>query len=336
MMAVILALAGVAAAPLSIVVSEAGAPREGCALLEQTQRGINERVGTQHAEGGTWAARYVVTQSSVPGESEIVRLELSDPEGRVRLRRELPIEGENCADVAQAIALVVERYFADLAAEHVAEAETPESSPAVATPTPEPSPAPSPVVAPAPPAAPPPQRPPRALGQRPVTLWRAGVGAALLLPDPAARVDVNVRLDHAWWSAGLRGVVPTKERSEPLDEGKAELSALPLRLWAAADWTWDDLEVSLGPELLVSLERGDTVASDRIGDGTRLVLGLGAQANALLSLSGPVALSLAAGGDVTLPLAMSQFLVAETEREVLKPRIFEGFLAGGLVFSIEP
>ena len=72
MMAAVLALAEIAAAPVSVVVSEVGPPHAGCPNLELTQRTVNERVHASDSEGGTWALRYVVTQSSVPGENEVV------------------------------------------------------------------------------------------------------------------------------------------------------------------------------------------------------------------------------------------------------------------------
>jgi hypothetical protein len=43
-----------------------------------------------------------------------VRLELLDPAGTRRLLRDLPRQGESCATLSQAIALVVERYFREL------------------------------------------------------------------------------------------------------------------------------------------------------------------------------------------------------------------------------
>jgi hypothetical protein len=316
MMVAILLLAQVTAAPLSIVVSEAGPPREGCPNLELTQRAVNERLYGHDTEGGQWAARYVVTQSSVPGQNEVVRLELSDPEGRVRLRRELAIANEDCSDVAQAIALVLERYFADLAAE-----QTKESEP-IAPPPVKPTQTPTPLARPEPQA-------PRAAETR----LRAGLAGAFLPPDSAFALDLSLRFDHEWWSVGLRAAVPPKTRSERVQGGFAELSAWPLRLWFAADARWDGIELSIGPDFLVSLENGDTMGIADSGAGTRLVLGVGAQGNLLVSLAGPVDLALAAGAEATLPLAMSQFLLRESEREILKPHPIEGFIAAGLAFS---
>jgi hypothetical protein len=163
---------------------------------------------------------------------------------------------------------------------------------------------------------------------------RAGLGAAFLMPDPAFALDLSLRFDHAWWSVGLRSALPPKTRSEQLQGGTAELSAVPFRLWFAADARWDGVELSLGPDFLISLENGDTSGISESGAGNRFVLGLGAQANLLVSLVEPLDLSLAAGADATLPLAMSQFLLRESEREILEPRPIEAFVAAGLAFSL--
>src|SRR5262249_54969779 len=97
-------------AAASIVVVDAGPPHQGCPDLELTRQAVAERAHPPAEESGEWRASYVVTQSSVPGEAEVLRLELVDPEGRVRLRREFAIAGESCDVVASAIALVLERY----------------------------------------------------------------------------------------------------------------------------------------------------------------------------------------------------------------------------------
>ncbi len=317
MMVATLVLAGIAAAPLSVVVSEAGPPREGCPNLELTQHEVNERLRGHETEGGQWAARYVVTQSSVPGESEVVRLELSDPEGRVRLRRELAISGEDCSDVAQAIALVLERYFAELAAEQTKESEPPTAPPAQPSPPR------------APPARPEPMAPPQS-----ETRLRAGLGGVFLAPDSGFGLDLSLRFDHDWWSAGVRGALPPKTRYESVQGGNADLRAWPFRMWFAVDSRWDGIELSLGPDFLVSLESAKTTGIAESGAGTRLVLGLGAQANLLVSLAGPVDLAFAGGAELTLPLAMSQFLLRESEREILRPHPIEGFFSAGLAFSL--
>jgi len=153
------------------------------------------------------------------------------------------------------------------------------------------------------------------------------------LPDTALALDVSLRFDHDWWSVGVRSALPGKSRTEAVQEGAATLHSVPFRLWFAADALRDHVELSLGPDVLVLLEKAETTGTDRTGEGTRLVVGLGAQTNVLVPLAGPLKLGLAAGADVTLPLAMSRFLLGESEREVLKPHVIEGFLGLGLVLS---
>ena len=73
--------------------------------------------------------RYTVGHA--PGtDGDFVRLVVLDPSGERRISRDLPVGGESCATLAQAMALVVERYFRELETPALA---VPESEPAVAS-----------------------------------------------------------------------------------------------------------------------------------------------------------------------------------------------------------
>ncbi len=318
-------LAELLAAAASIVVIDAGPAHQGCPNLETTRQKVVERVRPPEQDAGEWSARYVVTQSSAPGDPQFVRLELVDPRGRVRLRRELSIEGETCDSVAEAIALVLERYFAELASE-LPPGDEPEP---VAEPV-APPPAPVAVSSTTPVAKPEPRR----------TELFVGAGTALLLPDPDAAVDLQFRARFSSFSLGLRGAVPPHRRYERLaGGGSAELESVPVRASLAALAALGAFEFELGPELLASIEHGQTDAAEsgaslmEAGGAFRLVLGLGLQAGALLPVSERFGVSLAAGVDYLLPLSMSQFLIDDSPpREVLKPHVFAGFVALGPIF----
>lgn len=90
------------------IVVETDSPDAHCPDLHQTREAVNARLGTVDVSG--FRARYTIVHS--PGEisRDFVLLELTSPEGDVRLRRELPV-GESCAAVADAIALVLDQYF---------------------------------------------------------------------------------------------------------------------------------------------------------------------------------------------------------------------------------
>ncbi|HWZ88001.1 MAG TPA: hypothetical protein VNW92_04105, partial [Polyangiaceae bacterium] len=100
---------------------ETDSPDALCPDLATTRAAIHNRLGTLSlaSEQQGWIARYTVGHA--PGEQgDFIRLELIDPTGTRRLLRELPREGESCATLSQAIALVVERYFRELAPESLA------------------------------------------------------------------------------------------------------------------------------------------------------------------------------------------------------------------------
>jgi hypothetical protein len=120
---------------------ETQSPDALCPDLATTREAIHNRLGTLALAGEErgWLARYTVGHA--PGQAgDFVRLELLDPGGVLRLQRDLPRQDEACATLAQAIALVVERYFRELAPEVTV-------APAVA---PSPTPAQKPVSAPVP------------------------------------------------------------------------------------------------------------------------------------------------------------------------------------------
>ncbi len=322
------ALAQVLAAMASIVVIDAGQDHQGCPDLLLTRQEVAERVHPPEQESGEWSARYVVTQSSVPGEAQFVRLELADPAGRVRLRRELAIEGETCESVAQAIALVLERYFEDVGT------DTAPSDDARA-------PAPEPVTVPKPAPPPPPPPPKQVEAHRMEVLF--GLSTALLLPDPSAALDAELRIRFEHLSVGLRAALAPNRRFEAIGGGgSATLESVPVRATFAVDAALGPVRFAAGPELLAAIEHGEThglessLGISETGSGFRFLLGLGLQADALWRVSQRFGLGLAGGVDYVLPLSMSQFLIDDSPpREVLKPHDFEGFVALGPILIFQ-
>lgn len=104
-----------ALAMLSGLVIETGAPDSLCPDLGQTRAAVEARLGRVDApQESPWRARYTIVHS--PENGDYIRLELTDPRGASVLLRDLPMAGESCSTMAQAIALVLERYFRDLEA----------------------------------------------------------------------------------------------------------------------------------------------------------------------------------------------------------------------------
>ncbi|HEY3665149.1 MAG TPA: hypothetical protein VGL19_04075 [Polyangiaceae bacterium] len=102
---------------------ETDSPDALCPDLVTTREAIHNRLGTLTLESGNrqgWTVRYTVGHA--PGtDGDFVRLQLLDPAGQSRISRDLPVGGDSCATLAQAMALVIERYFREL--------ETPALSP---------------------------------------------------------------------------------------------------------------------------------------------------------------------------------------------------------------
>lgn len=105
------------AAPLaSGLVVETGSPDALCPDLATTRQALYNRLGTLAIEGEErgWVARYTVGHAPAT-QGDFIHLVLVDPAGTERLVRDLPSDGASCATLSQAIALVVERYFRELA-----------------------------------------------------------------------------------------------------------------------------------------------------------------------------------------------------------------------------
>jgi hypothetical protein len=91
-----------------------------CPDLARTRETVHARLG--EVGEGDYRAVYTIVHERGDNPKDFVRLELFESSGTVRLRRELPI-GTSCAAVADAIALVLERYFRTLIDEERADAD---------------------------------------------------------------------------------------------------------------------------------------------------------------------------------------------------------------------
>lgn len=93
------------------LVVETPSPDALCPDLAHTRESVRSRLG--EVQGAGYRAHYTIVHERGDHPKDFVKLELIDPAGDVRLRRELPI-GNSCGAVADAIALVLERYFRTL------------------------------------------------------------------------------------------------------------------------------------------------------------------------------------------------------------------------------
>ena len=90
---------------------ETSTPDALCPDLGQVRAAARARLGDIEADGD-WNASYALIHRPDGAEAgDVVRLELHDPAGRLRLQRELPRAGESCASLAQALVVILDAYF---------------------------------------------------------------------------------------------------------------------------------------------------------------------------------------------------------------------------------
>src|SRR5262245_11095015 len=88
---------------------ETGTPDALCPEVGEVRRGVRDRLKIEGT--GEWLASYDLVHRPETQAGDVVRLELRDPGGRLRLSRDLPRSGESCVELAQALVLVLESFF---------------------------------------------------------------------------------------------------------------------------------------------------------------------------------------------------------------------------------
>jgi len=251
----LLSSVGARAAEPSGFTLETGSPDALCPELEVTREVVGRRLGSLVVEGRKgWRARYTIGHAPSSSPHDFIRLELFNPEGRVELLRDLPIEGASCRIMADVIALVLDRYFRSLGE---SERWTAESDA---------------VTVPRPAARPLPTSPPRPQKRSPRLARR--VSAEYVVTEPVAQPWLGLKASTTLGSSlevalGLRfGLTPLRERA-PLGasvdaragEGRLGLAwriALPLGL------------LHLGPVASLALEHATALGLADRTDRTRV------------------------------------------------------------------
>jgi hypothetical protein len=291
-----------------------------CPELGEVRRAVEARLGDIEGEG-EWLASYALVHHPDADAADVVRLQLRDPSGRVRLQRDLPRAGASCKAVGQALVVVLDAYFrrpADAA-----------SAPAAAAP-----PADLRAVA-APSAAQPPARP-LALGLGVAGAWAAGPSS------PAVALEVWLA-GRSGWGARLQGAWLTERATQPISgsaggpsatmHGGAIRAGLGARLVPGAP-----VELRIGPEALLVLEHATSTGLQGGGAETRAAWGVGMSAGARVRLAERVALSLDAAGDYTPPAWGGIFAVKGPvqDQEVFKPARFRFLVGAGVSLALFP
>ncbi len=96
-----------------------------CPPIDEAREVIQARVGA--VTGGSFEARYGMRRNTLSGESLVV-LTLRNEQEALLLEREIPVKNGECSDVALALALILERYFTDLA-KNASDASAPDPLP---------------------------------------------------------------------------------------------------------------------------------------------------------------------------------------------------------------
>jgi len=239
-----------------------------CPPIEEARAAIKARVGEVQGD-------YHVEFALVRGQGGQQRLQLLVHEGQQAvLERALPLDEAGCQDAAQALALVLERYF-DAVEKTAAVASNPEPIPV--RPRDQPRPA----------AAPPPARDVVAAPPAPVRegTWRLRGGFLYdlelgLAPSlGVALFPVTLRAQSGFQVGLALDVAPFLV---PLTQSvrEQEISAFTLQAALSIPLTWrsPSWSASLGPWAQLRLQRADAAGLSHPQPASRLVPGFGAAA----------------------------------------------------------
>jgi hypothetical protein len=309
----------------------AGSPDALCPTLAEAETVIHSRVG--EVVGGSYTATYTIVRDP-DRERELVRMVLAEDEGEVVLEREIQIGPGGCSEAAQAMALILERYFQSLEApadaEHVAltPAEPTESvetrAPAVST-----AEAPSNERDAGSPHGSAATAPASQTNEREHTLGalRAGLGMRET-GTGIGQIGVELRSDEAL-ALSLDGVLSLGE--EKTTELDYELASQQFGLELAASWLVPlgrHFELGMGPLVGARLEvarlEDDAVAT---GSQHRIVPHVGLQGLARYELGRVLQLDLTARAARALTGPATEFEIETVDGEsveVLVPRAWLG------------
>jgi hypothetical protein len=271
----------------------------------------------------------------------VVRLELRDPEGSLRLERDLPLQGQSCRDMAQVIALVLDRYFRSLSAGEPAEAPTAEASTRQSGPLPTPKPEPQPAAKPARASA-----AQAADGTEPAeaaaihkqrrVLW-LGPGAGWSTPERGLALELAVQAEpSSLVQVGLSVMAALSDVEEsvgPQAGGKAHLRSRAARAWLAATTSRAWWTAYAGPELCLFADHAWTSGLDQNGSAWRPRLGFGLTAGVLAWVLQDVGVTLRTGLDLSPRQLSAEFVVADDE--VLRLDTLQGYATLGVAYAFE-
>lgn len=251
---------------------EALSPDALCPPQEETRRAVAARLGSVELEG-TWRATYVLVHRT---QGDFVSLQLFDPDGVVRLERQLPVRAGSCSALSGVIALVLERFF--LKPEQLTAQE---HEPVVAAPSAAPEPESTLTPQPPPPVSQPEQPRPvdvvaRSAASKPRS-YRAGLQlwASTSWLAPTLHVDGTV---SGPYRLALSAGFDLQDHETEAFEGTVSVRRAPVALSAQRDFALAPaLTLSTAVDVLGVVEAASTTDLAESGGGVRLVPGVGAR-----------------------------------------------------------
>jgi hypothetical protein len=307
------------------LVLETGSPDALCPDLAQARAAVSRRLGALEVAGRRgFRARYTVGHAPEGTPRDFVRLELFDSEGVRELIRDLPMTGESCSTMAEAIALVLDRHFRGLSADESAIGSAPET--AQASPEPPTSRAEE-------------ERPPRAdkpsvaaqepLSSRAPDNSRADSFGTLLFAEfalassrPAAigaRMLTGIAQNFAIGGALIFDA--SYERESLAQGGEARALGAELRTSFAWQFGGTPWFFTAGPSLSLRVQRGTTRNVPQHSGQLRALWAGGVEVGVGFRVSRRFVLSLSGSALATLRPLSGRFYVGDTE--VLRPGLLQ-------------
>jgi hypothetical protein len=250
-----------------------------CPPLAETRAAVAARLGSVELEG-IWHATYLLVHRT---QGDFVSLSLRDPEGTLRLERELPVQGGSCATLSRVIALVLERFF--LRPEQAAPAEPAsvvatanEPAATVSTTAPEP-----PQLQPPPPLAMSVQPPPDTAVTPPrLSQPHYRLTAALWATTSWTAASLGLARDLAGpYRLALNAALDLNEHESRVFDGSVSLRRAPITLGCEREFSVTSaITAGAAVEAMGIVELARTKALAESGAGLRLVPGLGARLSA--------------------------------------------------------
>jgi hypothetical protein len=307
---------------------ETGTPAALCPDVAEVRRAVRDRLNIEGE--GEWLASYDLVHRPQSESGDIVRLELRDPAGRLRLRRELPRSGASCVALAQAVAMVLEAYFRH-PGEPIDEAAATDAPVPAAT-----APAARVQTTGAPPA--------RDTPPVPAPLGRGLVAAAMATysaspSSPAVALGLSYG-GSARWAVGIQGAWMAREQASPIDlqpgQGTGFLRSTLFQAWGAIRLgAARPVELLVGPELALAVDRMRTTDVPEGRANVRAAVGAGARGELRVWLAPRAVLSFVTAADYSPRAWAGRFAIEGVSAEPFPSptaRLLVGVSLGVLAF----